>query len=277
VRRDTGLDRLCMAGGVAHNVVANSRILKECGYRDLFIQPASGDSGCAIGGALYAYHRRSNAPAAPLESYDTCLGPSYSNEVIEDVLKRNGAPYRRLGPDALLQETAVLLKKNFIVGWFQGRMEFGPRALGCRSILANACDPNMKEILNARVKFREDFRPFAPAVVEEEASTYFEHKGKSPYMLFCPQVKADKKNVIPAVTHIDGTARVQTVSKSGNALFYGLLQEFGKLSGVPVLVNTSFNVKGEPIVCTPEDALKCFQGTDIDFLVIGNFIVSKEF
>lgn len=276
-RRETGMDNLCLAGGVAHNVVANSRLLAESGFRDVFVHPASGDSGGAIGAALYGYHQRCAAPWQPMHSYDTCIGPAYSNDEIQQALDAVGADYTRREPDALLAETAKLIFDNFIIGWFQGRMEFGPRALGCRSILANPCDPKMKDVLNARVKLREDFRPFAPAVLEEHADEYFEHPGPSPYMLFCPAVKADKKSVIPAVTHVDGTARVQTVSRQLNPRFHDLIAAFAKVSGVPVVVNTSFNIRGEPIVCTPSDALKCFYGTDIDFLVIGDFLVQKTF
>jgi carbamoyltransferase len=273
--RETGLENLCMAGGVAHNVVANSRLRAESGFRNFSIQPASGDSGCSIGAALQSYRRR--APIRPLERYDTCLGPSFSNDIIEVALKRFGIDYEQFEPGALIERAAQLLNEDFVIGWFQGRMEFGPRALGCRSILANPCNPDMKEILNSRVKFREEFRPFAPAVLEEHAANYFVQSGASPYMLFCPQVHADKKSVIPSVTHVDGTARVQTVSKALNPRFYELIEAFAKRSGVPVVINTSFNIKGEPIVCTPDDAVKCFNGTDIDFLMIGDFIVRKAF
>jgi carbamoyltransferase len=275
-RRETGLDALCMAGGVAHNVVANSRLIAESGFSHFHIQPASGDSGCALGAALVAYRKRK--PIAPLATaYDTCLGPSFSNEIVEEALQRFGADYKRMDPDALVEKAGELLSKDFVLGWFQGRMEFGPRALGCRSILANPCNPAMKDILNARIKFREDFRPFAPAVLEEHLSEYFEFSGASPYMLFCPKVRLEKKEVIPAITHVDGTARVQSISKDVNPRFYALVAAFAKHTKVPVIVNTSFNVKGEPIVCTPDDALKCFYGTDIDFLAIGDFLVEKAF
>ena len=276
-RRETGNENLCLAGGVAHNVVANSRILRESGFSEVFVHPASGDSGGAIGAALHAYHSSGGGPHLPLGTYDTCIGPSFSNDAVRETLEQFGAEYRQFEPQELMRHTAMLINDNFIIGWFQNRMEFGPRALGCRSILANACNPEMKEILNARVKFREDFRPFAPAILEEYVTDYFEHPGPSPYMLFCPQVKPDKKSVIPAVTHVDGTARVQTVARDVNPKFYSLIEEFRRLSGVPVVINTSFNIRGEPIVCTPSDALKCFYGTDIDFLVIGDFVVSKQF
>jgi carbamoyltransferase len=276
-RRETGIDRLCLAGGVAHNVVANSRVLNESGFAEIFVQPASGDSGGAIGAALHAHHRVSPAQRRPVADYDTCIGPSFTDTEIEEALHRFGAAHERLEPEELPRRAARLLADNFVVGWFQGRMEFGPRALGCRSILANPCDGRMKDILNARIKHREDFRPFAPAVLEERSGDYFEHPGKSPYMLFCPPVRREKRELIPAVTHVDGTARMQTVSKTLNPRFHALIAEFGRLTGVPVLVNTSFNIRGEPIVCSPTDALKCFYGTDIDFLAIGDFVVGKSF
>jgi carbamoyltransferase len=276
VREETGLQNLCMAGGVAHNVVANSRILAEGGFTDLWIQPASGDSGGAVGGALYSYHAM-GGPRQPAMEYDTCLGPSFSNEIIKEALGDFGAEYELLDEAELVTRTADLINQNLVVGWFQGRMEFGPRALGCRSILANPCQASMKETLNARIKFREEFRPFAPAALEEYANLYFELEGRSPYMLYCPRVRPDKRSVIPAVTHVDGTARVQTVSKTMNPRFHALIEAFRQRSGVPVVINTSFNVKGEPIVCTPSDALKCFYGTDIDALAIGDFIVWKSY
>jgi len=275
--RETGRDRLCLAGGVAQNVVANSRLLAEAGFAEIFVHPASGDSGGAIGAALYAAHRRSRSARVAIADYDTCIGPHFSNAMIRAALDEADARYEQLEPAELLAYTAGLLTQNMIIGWFQGRMEFGPRALGCRSIIASPCDPQMKDILNARVKFREDFRPFAPAVLEEYSEEYFDHPGKSPYMLFCPKVRPGKAGTIPAVTHVDGTARIQTVAKATNPRFHALIDEFRKLSGVPVVVNTSFNIRGEPIVCTPRDALKCFYGTEIDFLVIGDFVVSKDF
>jgi carbamoyltransferase len=277
VRNETGLSRLCMSGGVAHNVVANSRIQRESGFSEVWIHPASGDSGGAIGAAMYGYFQHAPGKWRPKSDYDTCIGPSFSNEDVAEALSRLGAQYHRVHPQELPQRAAKLISENFIIGWFQGRMEFGPRALGCRSILANACNPGMKDILNARVKLREDFRPFAPAILEEYAHDYFDMEGASPYMLFCPQVRPEKRAAIPAVTHVDGSARVQTVSRAANEKFYALIVEVQKITGVPVVVNTSFNVRGEPIVCTPDDAVKCFNGTDIDFLIIGDFIVSKQF
>jgi carbamoyltransferase len=184
-------------------------------------------------------------------------------------------PFERVDTGTLCRRTAVAIHRGLIVGWFQGRMEFGPRALGSRSILANPCLPGMKDILNARVKFREDFRPFAPAVLEERASEYFEMTTPSPFMLLTPRVRPGQAALLPSVTHVDGTARVQTVSRDDNPLFHRLIAAFGAVSGVPVLINTSFNVRGEPIVCTPDDAVRCFLGTDIDMLAIGSFLVTK--
>jgi carbamoyltransferase len=205
------------------------------------------------------------------------LGPSFSNDEVEEFLKTTGANYHRLDESELLARTAQLIHEGAIIGWFQGRMEYGPRALGCRSILANPCDPNMKDTLNARVKFREEFRPFAPAVLEEKVSDYFEIDRPAPFMLLVPQVKPGKGDVIPSVTHVDYSARVQTVSEKVNPRFYNLIAAFEKVSGVPVIINTSFNVRGEPIVCTPQEAYNCFAHTDIDFLIMNDFLVEKAF
>jgi carbamoyltransferase len=265
---------LCMAGGVAYNCVSNSKVMKRAGFERVFIQPAAGDSGCAIGAALWASHEvlgvsRHNG------AYSTLLGPSFSEAEIADKLKAFDLSYERFEEGELCERVAALIHNDLIIGWFQNRMEFGPRALGSRSIIGNPCSPDMKDILNARVKFREEFRPFAPAIIEEAAGEYFEIEGTSPYMLFTPMVRSLQADRIPSVTHVDGTARVQTVSASEQPLFHRLITEFGKLSGVPIIINTSFNVRGEPIVCSAEDAIKCFLGTDIDFLVIGPFIVNK--
>ena len=265
---------LCLAGGVAYNCVANSQVVARCGFKTVFIQPAAGDSGAAMGAALWASHEVMNVPRHPSE-HNTMLGPAFSEKKILEGLNRFDVRFVRLEEEELCRRVAALIHKDLIVGWFQGRMEFGPRALGGRSILASPCSPGMKDILNARVKFREEFRPFAPAVAAEAASTYFELDGPSPFMLLAPRVCPERAAEIPSVTHVDGTARVQTVSATQQPLFHRLIQSFAELSGVPVLVNTSFNIQGEPIVCTPEDAIKCFLGTDIDFLAIGPFLVSK--
>jgi carbamoyltransferase len=265
---------LCLAGGVAYNCVANSQVVARSGFKRVFIQPAAGDSGAALGAALWASHEVMNVPRRPSE-HNTMLGPAFSEKEILEGLERFDVRFVRLEEAELCRRVAALIHKDLIVGWFQGRMEFGPRALGGRSILANPCSPGMKDILNARVKFREEFRPFAPAVAAEAASTYFKLDGPSPFMLLAPRVCPERAAEIPSVTHVDGTARVQTVSATQQPLFHRLIRSFAELSGVPVLINTSFNIQGEPIVCTPEDAIQCFLGTDIDFLAIGPFLVSK--
>jgi carbamoyltransferase len=203
------------------------------------------------------------------------LGPAFGEDEILERLNAFAMHFVRLDEDALCRRVARLIYNDLVVGWFQGRMEFGPRALGARSILANPCSSAMKIILNNRVKCREEFQPFAPAVIEEAASQYFELEGISPFMLLAPLVRKERVAEIPSVTHVDGTARVQTVSATTQPLFHRLITSFAELSGIPILINTSFNARGEPIVCTPDDALKCFMGTDIDFLAIGPFVVSK--
>ena len=265
---------LCLAGGVAYNCVANSNVLDRSGFERVFIQPAAGDSGGAMGAALWASHEVLGEPRRSRE-HNTMLGPAFTEGEILERLKAFEMSFVRLDEDALCRRVAALIHSDLVVGWFQGRMEFGPRALGGRSILANPCSPDMKDILNARVKFREEFRPFAPAVIEEAASKYFRMDAPSPFMLLTPPVRPGRAAEIPSVTHVDGTARVQTVFATWQPLFHRLIKSFGELSGVPILINTSFNIRGEPIVCTPDDAIKCFLGTDIDFLAIGPFLVSK--
>ena len=277
LREASGSRNLCMAGGVAHNVVANSRIQRSGLFDGIFIQPASGDSGAAAGAALEGYWRAVDQPRVPYPTYDTCLGPAFGNEAILKAIKARRLVHKQFDEDGLCREVASLLDGNLVVGWFQGRMEFGPRALGHRSILGNACNPETKDILNARVKLREEFRPFAPIVIEDAVETYYDQPIPSPYMLYAPRVKPGMEKRVPASTHVDGTSRVQTVSRDQDPLLYKLLKEFEALSGVPVLINTSFNVKGEPIVCTPEDAINCFLKTDIDLLAIGDYIVEKSF
>jgi carbamoyltransferase len=202
------------------------------------------------------------------------LGPAFSNADIHVFLEREEIPFTRIAPEALAPTVARLLAEDNVIGWFQGRMEFGPRALGARSILANPIAPTMKDTLNAKIKHRELFRPFAPSVLEDAASTFFELEGPSPFMLFVARVREDKRHLLPAITHVDGTARVQTVNRQDQPLYYALIQEFGRLTGVPVLVNTSFNVRGEPIVCTPEQAFNSFSHTDMDYLVLGDALLS---
>lgn len=270
----TKMDNLCMAGGVALNCVANYRILKETPFRNIFIQPAAGDSGTALGAAIGAYNMVLGNPR-DFVMKSAGLGPAYSDSVIKRALVNSGMEFAEYGDEDLLAETARRIADNRIIGWFQGRMEFGPRALGKRSILADPGNPDIKDILNSKVKKREWFRPFAPSVLEERADEFFELGSPSPYMLLAPPVREDKKNVIPGVTHVDGTARVQTVSKDADHRYWSLIKEFEKITGLPLVVNTSFNLRGEPIVCTPEDAIDCFKRSSIDHLVIGNFIASK--
>lgn len=267
---------ICMAGGLALNCVANVEVIKRSKFDNIHIPPAAADGGGSLGAALYCYwHNRTEQ--RPPRRHNPLLGPSFNADAVRDVLDTEGAFYEELSDDELFARTADLIHKNQIIGWYQGGMEFGPRALGNRSILANPCNPEMKDIINSRVKFREDFRPFAPAAAEEYADDFFELGFPSPYMLFAPQVCPGMDAKIPAVTHHDNTARAQTVSADDNPRFHRLITEFGKISGVPVLLNTSFNVRGEPIVCTPQDAYACFMKSDIDFLVMGNCLVDKGF
>jgi len=273
----TKYKKLCIAGGVGLNSVANGRILKETNFDEIFIPPASGDNGTALGAALWGYYNilkyeRNITDGLILKN--AYLGREYSDEEILEVIKN----YPKLKYEKSLdiaKHTAKLIAEGKIVGWFQGGSEYGPRALGHRSILVNPCIPDMKDYLNSRVKFRESFRPFAPSVLYEDQTKYFEIEQYTPYMLIVANVKKDKQQVIPAVTHIDGTARLQSVTKECNGIYYDLIHEFKEITGESVILNTSFNVKGEPIVETPKDAIECFLKTNIDNLAIGSFILSK--
>jgi carbamoyltransferase len=300
VHRETGLDRLCLAGGVALNCVGNGRLLREGPFRQLWIQPAAGDAGGALGVAQLAWHRHCRQPRRLSPGKDgmkgAYLGPSYTDAEIEGFLRSVGAPYRRLERQDLLQTVARMLSDEKVVGWFNGRMEFGPRALGARSILGDPRSPKMQAQMNIKIKFREGFRPFAPSVIRERVGDYFDLDADSPYMLLVAPVKQsrqipmdaaaerlwgiDKLNVmrsdIPAVTHIDYSARIQTVSRETNPDYYDLIREFECLTGCAVLVNTSFNVRGEPIVCSPADAYRCFMRTHLDHLVLGPFVLDKD-
>lgn len=274
----TKMDSICIAGGVGLNSVANWRILQEAGFKRVFIQPAAGDSGGALGAALYLYHTILKQPRK-LVLRHACFGPAYSDAEIQETLTKNGARYAVFDREEdLLEQTARWIVDGKVIGWFQGRLEFGPRALGSRSIVADARNPKMKDIINAKVKFREAFRPFAPSVLKEQAHEYFEMPPgmDAPFMLLVPPVRPEKRSVIPAVTHQDGTGRVQTVTDEFNGRFYRLIRTFGKLTGVPVVINTSFNVRGEPIVCTPQDAYHTFMNTGIDILVIGNCALHEK-
>jgi len=273
LHRETGLPNLCMAGGVALNCVANGRILRQSPFSSLFIQPAAGDAGGAVGAALFVYSSiLKKGRGKPW--HHPYYGPAFSRAEIRDFLDREKVPYRELADDELIEETAKLLADGKLVAWFQGRMEFGPRALGNRSILADPRDPDMKEKLNKRVKFREWFRPFAPSVLIDDASDYFDIEGESPFMLLTAQVK--KPTEVPAITHIDGSSRLHTVRYEDNPRYFKLISAFKRLTGCPVILNTSLNVRGEPIVCTPSDAYSCLRRTGLDYLVMENFIIDKR-
>jgi len=298
--RESGSENLCLAGGVALNCVGNGKILREGPFKRLWIQPAAGDAGGALGVAQLIWHRREKQPRTVTTGKDTMrgayLGPGFADAEIEAFLKSVGAVYHRLERTPLLDTTAKLLADEKIVGWFNGRMEFGPRALGSRSILGDPRSPRMQAQMNIKIKFREGFRPFAPSVLRERVGDYFEMDCDSPYMLLVAPVKKERqvpmtpeqrklwglellnvpKSDIPAVTHIDYSARVQTVSRDVNPDYYDLIQTFERLTGCPVVVNTSFNVRGEPIVCTPKDAHTCFMRTHIDALVLGSFLLHKQ-
>ncbi|MFC1571222.1 carbamoyltransferase [Candidatus Margulisiibacteriota bacterium] len=270
----TNENNLCIAGGVGLNSVANGKILKQSKFKNIFVQPSAHDAGCAVGCAYYLYNQVLGKPRNHIMNHDY-FGPEYSDREIEEALQNSKVKYSCF-PD-IEKIIAKLLSEGKIIGWFQGRMEFGPRALGNRSILADPTRKDMTDIVNKWVKHREDFRPFAPAVLDEEASKYFELDRPSPFMLFVVPVREEMKNRIPAVTHVDGTARVQTVNKKTNLKFWNLINEFKNITGIPIILNTSFNIKGEPVVCTPKDALRCFFSTGIDYLVMGNYLIGKEY
>jgi carbamoyltransferase len=297
---ETGAKNLCLAGGVALNCVSNGKVLRDGHFKGLWIQPAAGDAGGALGAALAAYHLYKKAPRLPLNAMDAMqgcyLGPGFAQPDIERRLAAVGARFETMAEPALLDATTTALIEENAVGWFQGRMEFGPRALGARSILGDARSPAMQKTLNLRVKYRESFRPFAPSVLREDAGEWFDLDADSPYMLIVADVAPghrrtmsaaeaalfgiDKLNVarsdIPAVTHVDHSARVQTVHRETNPRYHALLSAFKAKTGCPVLVNTSFNVRGEPIACTPEDAFRCFMGSEIEVLVAGDCFLRKE-
>ena len=273
LHRETGLTKLCMAGGVALNCVANGRVIKETPFKQLFVQPAAGDAGGAVGAAHYIYNTLGKNPRGPAWEH-AYLGPAYSDADIQEYLDGHKAPYRRLSDTEVAAATAKLLADGNVVGWFQGRMEFGPRALGGRSILADPRDPKMRDTLNMKIKFREGFRPFAPSCLADKCAEWFEMDCESPYMLLVAPVR-ETKRTIPAVTHVDYSARIQTVTREQSALYYDLIAAFERLTGVPVIINTSFNVRGEPIVCTPHDAYLCFMRTNMDYLVLGHHLLAK--
>lgn len=267
---------LCLAGGVALNCVSNGKILTKTRMKNLFIQPAAGDAGGAVGSALYAYHTlvKNEKRKVKRWQWQTCfLGPEYSNVEIEALLKRNRVKYKKLPKAKLIEKTARLIEQQKVVGWFQGRMEYGPRALGNRSILADARNPDNQKRVNLAIKFRESFRPFAPVVMEDKKSKWFDAFWADPYMITVCQVKSDD---IPSVTHVDNSARIQTVNEHQNQWYYEVIKEFYKRTGTGVLINTSFNQRGEPIVCSPKDAFMSFLRTNMDILVMGNFLLDKK-
>ena len=309
LRKETGIPRLCLAGGVALNCVANGKVLRDGRFDEIWVQPAAGDAGGALGAALAASHRLFGEPRRSGAEDGTggngsgtdamrgaLLGPEFRQEEIEDALDAGGGRYETLADVALTEAVATALVEGKVVGWFQGRMEFGPRALGNRSILGDPRSPAMQKTLNLKVKFRESFRPFAPSVLRPDVAEWFELDADSPYMLLVAGVQPERRRAmseaegalfgldllnvprsqVPAVTHVDYSARVQTVHADTNPRYYALIEAFKARTGCPVLVNTSFNVRGEPIVCSPADAFRCFMGTDIDCLAIGNCLLRKE-
>jgi carbamoyltransferase len=299
VQRETQMKHLCLAGGVALNCVANGRVLKEVPFEDIWIQPAAGDAGGALGIALAIWHRYLGKPRT-VNGHDTMkgsyLGPRDSEEEVEVYLRQNNLRYTKYSRDELPKVVAKLLAAEKVVGLHQGRMEFGPRALGCRSIIGDARSAQMQSVMNLKIKYRESFRPFAPSVLREHVSEWFELETDSPYMLLVADVSPEKRvavsdgeanlagldklkirrSEIPAVTHVDYSARIQTVTRETNPLYWDIIEAFRKLTGCPVIVNTSFNVRGEPIVCTPADSYRCFMRTEMDYLVLENFLLSKE-
>ncbi|HEV2693947.1 MAG TPA: carbamoyltransferase [Verrucomicrobiae bacterium] len=294
-REATGLKNLCMAGGVALNCVANGIVLRDNIFDKIWIQPAAGDAGGALGAALAAWYARKDNPrtVAVKDSMQAALlGPGFSDDEIEAVLRSHDAIFHQLGKNELLNFAVESLKTERVIGWFQGRMEFGPRALGNRSILGDARSAKMQSVMNLKVKFRESFRPFAPIVRRERVADYFELDAESPYMLLVAPVKSElrrevspnvqgldrlkeARSTLPAITHVDHSARIQTVEREDNPLLYDLLLRFEQATGCGVLVNTSFNVRGEPIVCTPDDAYRCFMNTELDYLIMGSFIIER--
>lgn len=299
-RKETGLKDLCLAGGVALNCVANGRILREGIFERIWIQPAAGDAGGALGAALFAWHQYMEKPRKAHGTKDSqrgsYLGPNFTRDEIFKYLVSNNIPFVELKDEEIPEKVADLIAAEKVIGWFQGRMEFGPRALGGRSIIGDARSPKMQEVMNLKIKFRESFRPFAPSVLRERVSEYFELEEESPYMLLVAPVAKSKRremtaeeqkrfglekllairSTIPAVTHVDYSARVQTVTEEDHPLYYRTIKKFEEKHGCPVIINTSFNVRGEPIVGTPEHAYLCFMRTNMDYLIVGNFLLEKK-
>jgi carbamoyltransferase len=299
VHKVTGEDKLCLAGGVALNCVANGRILREGPFKEIWIQPASGDAGGALGAALLIWYKYLGNQRIVDEKNDSqkgaLLGPAYCDDDIKSFLNSKGIIYQELSYLDLPKITADLIAQGNVIGWFEGRLEFGPRALGARSIIGDARNPEMQDRMNLKIKFRESFRPFAPTVLKEKASEWFDLDRESPYMLLAAPVREDKRiglkqdihlagldklkavrSLIPAVTHVNYSARIQTIKREDHPLYYDMINAFYEKTGCPVIVNTSFNVRGEPLVCSPEDAFRCFMRTEMDYLVIGRFILDKK-
>lgn len=300
VHKVTGKDKLCLAGGVALNCVGNGNILRESPFKEVWVQPASGDAGGALGAALLGWYKYLGNKRHTDEINDaqkaSLIGPEFKDDQIEDFLEKEKVTYRKLADLDLSKTVADLISQGNVIGWFEGRMEFGPRALGARSIIGDARSTEMQSKMNLKIKYRESFRPFAPTVLLEEVSNWFEMDTESPYMLMVAPVREDKKvdsdnlnnslsgfdklkverSQIPAVTHVDYSARIQTVKRQDNPLYYDMINEFFKMTGCPVIINTSFNVRGEPLVCSPEDAFKCFMRTEMDYLVMGSFLLDKK-
>jgi len=300
IARDTGEKNLCLAGGVALNCVANGILLREKIFDNIWIQPAAGDAGGALGAALsvwYLHHNKERVISSERDAMKgSYLGPEYSDSEIKAELKTCGAVYKRFTKDELIGEVAAALVDKKAIGWMQGRKEFGPRALGGRSIIADPRSAIMQKQLNLKVKFRESFRPFAPSILREDINEWFEHDTDSPYMLLVADVQKDKcramtaeevslfgvdklnisRSSVPAITHVDYSARIQTVHADTNSIYHAMISKFKEKTGCPIVVNTSFNVRGEPIVCSPTDAFRCFMGTELDVLAVGNYILYKE-
>ena len=296
LKQEFNIENLCLAGGVALNCVANGLIQREKIFKNVWIQPAAGDAGGSLGSALALWHmhlKKKRTPNKNDSMSGSYLGPAYNKNLIKNELQKLGANYKFLRKTKMLKSVAKMISEGKAIGWFQGRMEFGPRALGSRSILADPRNKFMQKQLNLKIKFRESFRPFAPSILEDETKKWFNLDCKSPYMLLVSDVKKNKliknkpnlnvlsninniRSVVPSITHIDNSARIQTVNKNQNLIFYQLINEFYKLTKTPILINTSFNIRGEPIVCSPQDAFKCFMGTNLDVLVIENYVLEKS-
>ena len=300
IQKTTGEKYLCLAGGVALNCVGNGRILREGPFQDIWIQPAAGDAGGALGAALFTWHQyldKERVVDGKTDSqHGSFLGPSYTGDELKQFLDTHGFLYQKVGYEEIPDKVADLISQEKVIGWFQGRMEFGPRALGARSIIGDARSPKMQALMNLKIKFRESFRPFAPAVPGDDVSDYFEIDRSSPYMLLVAYVRPEKRrkmteeeeklwgidklnivrSEIPAITHIDYSARLQTAHEETNPLYYRMIKAFKKRTGCPVIVNTSFNVRGEPIVCSPKDAYRCFMRTEMDYLVMENYVLDKK-